>query len=76
MVRPASEEAANDNWDPDKRYDRMAERLRAIGMDRLLFGTDWPEWQPSAYMSDLEKALPLTDDEFQTIRSNQAPWIP
>lgn len=66
---------ADSHWYPQQRYERLTERLRTIGMERILFGTDWPDWMPADYKSDIEKKLPLTESELQTIFSNKAPWV-
>lgn len=56
-------------------YRHLVNRLRTIGMDRILFGTDWPEWQPWDYVADLKRDLPLKPDELHTILTNRAPWM-
>lgn len=70
----SANEESKSQWDPQQRYERLTERLKTIGMDRLLFGTDWPEWMPADYKSDLRDKLLLTESELQTIFSNRAPW--
>ena len=67
--------SGNADWWPDDRYARLAERLRALGLDHVLFATDWPEWSAASYASDLEKNLPLTPDQLWTLFSNRAPWL-
>lgn len=71
---PTADETKPD-WYPQQRYERLVMQLRKIGMDRILFGTDWPEWTPSAYKSDIQNELPLDEKELQTIFTNRAPWI-
>lgn len=63
------------DWYPGRRYQRLVYRMRSIGMDRVLFGTDWPDWEPRGYAKDLEKQLPLTDGELCTVLTNRAPWM-
>lgn len=77
VVKPASgkQNSTNSDWDPQKRYDRLVTNLRKIGMDRILFGTDWPDWSPDDYKADLKNQLPLTQEELNTILSNWAPWF-
>lgn len=57
------------------RYSRLVTRLRTIGMERILFGTDWPEWQPQDYVTDLMRNLPLKPDELKIILNNRVPWM-
>lgn len=52
-------------------YDRLADQLRAIGLERVLFGTDWPDWTPRAYLADLRQSIPLSEDEFAQIIANR-----
>jgi predicted TIM-barrel fold metal-dependent hydrolase len=63
------------SWYPQKSYERPAMQRRKIGMDRILFGTDWPEWTPRDYKADIIKKLPLTASELQQIFANRAPWF-
>lgn len=63
------------NWWPQKRYLRLAERLRALGLRHIVFGTDWPEWSPRSYLLDLEKNVPLTPRELRILLVNRAPWL-
>lgn len=62
-------------WYPEKRYERLATQLRKIGIGRILFGTDWPEWTPQDYKSDITDKLPLTNSELRQILGNRAPWF-
>jgi predicted TIM-barrel fold metal-dependent hydrolase len=66
--------AGKDRW-PEKRYARLVGRLRTLGREHILFGTDWPDWTPRSYAADLEKNLQLTADELHTLLSNRAPWL-
>ncbi|MDZ7716479.1 MAG: amidohydrolase family protein [Balneolaceae bacterium] len=63
------------DWYPQNRYVQVTEQLRKIGLDRILFGTDWPEWSPGKYKSDIIKKLKLTKKEQKFIFSNRAPWF-
>jgi predicted TIM-barrel fold metal-dependent hydrolase len=51
-------------------------RMRQIGMERFLWGTDGPT-NPSARQAwaAFRMRLPLTDDEFRTIATNVAPYL-
>lgn len=62
-------------WYPEERYHRLVKQIKTVGIDRILFGTDWPEWTPQNYASDIIENLPLTCDEHQKIFSNRAPWF-
>lgn len=53
----------------------LAERLRSAGVHRVLFGSDWPEWNPRDYSNDLLGSLMLTRNECSTILGNRAPWM-
>lgn len=52
----------------------LVKRIRAIGLDRILFGTDWPEWTVRNYALDIVELLPLDNGELSTILSNRARW--
>ena len=54
----------------------LTKRMRQIGMDRILFGCDAPipGNSPREFLERWHK-LPLTDDEFQRIESNTAPYL-
>jgi uncharacterized protein len=68
-------EPANQDWWPEKRYARLVSQLRKMGLEHVLFGTDWPDWTPRSYAADLEKNLPLTKNEFHMLFFNRAPWL-
>ncbi len=55
-----------------------AERMREIGMDRMLYGSDGPiaeSQTPRDGWARTLKVLPLTDHEFRTIANNVAPYF-
>lgn len=54
---------------------RLTEQLRILGLDRVLFGTDWPEWTAARYADDLRAALALTSEELAAVVENRAPWV-
>jgi predicted TIM-barrel fold metal-dependent hydrolase len=62
-------------WWPAKRYERLVERLRTLGLDRVLFGTDWPAVTPRAYAAEVATKVPLTERELRKILANRAPWV-
>ncbi len=57
---------------------KLAARIRQIGLDRVVFATDWPSWPPvedkrtGIYRNILlmERALPLTENERRRLFSN------
>jgi predicted TIM-barrel fold metal-dependent hydrolase len=54
---------------------RFAARVREVGLDRILFGSDMappPAWQP--WMT-FRMSVPLTAAEFQKIAANVAPYL-
>lgn len=61
---------------PDS-IERVAMRVRQLGLDRVLYGSDGGPnaiGAPKARLADYER-LPLTDAEFRTIAANVAPYI-
>lgn len=57
------------NWEPHA--DRIAQRLRALGMKRILYGSDMP---PSGAWKAFRK-LPLAPAEFRIVETNVAPYL-
>jgi predicted TIM-barrel fold metal-dependent hydrolase len=64
--------AGNDTQGP-----RIAERLRALGLARILYGSDGgdPTDPPAKEMLAIWRKLPLTPEEFRAIESNTAPYL-
>ena len=60
----------------EKSTAQLIRRMREIGMDRILFGSDapFPGNGPREYLERWHK-LPLTPEEFRTIESNIAPYL-
>jgi predicted TIM-barrel fold metal-dependent hydrolase len=59
----------------------MAQRMRQIGLDRILFASDaspGTSANPSAaqHWNETRRRLPLTDEELLVIARNLAPYIP
>jgi predicted TIM-barrel fold metal-dependent hydrolase len=54
----------------------LTKRMRQIGMDRILFGSDAPipGNRPREFLERWHK-LPLTEEEFQRIEANVAPYL-
>ena len=59
-----------------KRALRIVERMRQVGMQRMLFGPDAaaPSNVPRLTWA-ASRELPLTDAEFRTIETNVAPYL-
>jgi predicted TIM-barrel fold metal-dependent hydrolase len=51
----------------------LASDLRGLGLERVVFGTDYPAFNSVAYMGLLESELPLTRDELIRIAGNGTP---
>jgi predicted TIM-barrel fold metal-dependent hydrolase len=66
----ASEQAAA--LTPEDFTDLSAD-LRELGLERVVFGTDYPAFNSVAYMSTLEEGLPLTREELIGIAGNGLP---
>lgn len=50
--------------------------MRAIGIDRFRFGSDWPAvYDPKAYIARLVSQLPLSAAEWKTIFAKRAPYF-
>lgn len=62
-------------WWPTARYARLVEQMRGLGLHRVLFGSDWPEWTPAQYVAQVRETLPLTPGEVSQILANRAPWL-
>ncbi len=51
----------------------MAADLRALGIERVLFGSDYPVFDAKEYADLLRDRLPLSDAEFRLLMTNEAP---
>jgi predicted TIM-barrel fold metal-dependent hydrolase len=58
---------------PERRRTLLVERVRRIGVQRLLFGVDGAD-TPAKVWADLQQ-LPLEGTELRTIAGNLAPWM-
>jgi predicted TIM-barrel fold metal-dependent hydrolase len=58
---------------PDDVKQRLAGRIRQIGVQRMLFAVDGAE-PPLTVWANL-RSLPLTDAEFRAIATNRAPYL-
>ncbi len=85
IVLPPSAATAPPGSDDRQLYDeqkdftegpkRLAANLRRIGLNRILFATDWPVETPKEYIQVLRRNLPLTPAEIGRIFSNVAPYL-
>jgi len=53
----------------------FARRIRQVGLQRVLFGTDLGPPMPRQSWLIFRTTVPLTDDEFKTIAGNVAPYF-
>jgi predicted TIM-barrel fold metal-dependent hydrolase len=65
-------DAQRDFPDADK---RLADRIRTIGLDHVLFATDWPGMTPADTLEALRRSLPLRPAELDAVFANQAPFL-
>lgn len=57
----------------------VAKAIRAVGVERVLFGSDAPfggNPPPGEAWEIFRTKVPLTEDEFRTIATNVAPYVP
>jgi uncharacterized protein len=54
---------------------RLAERIRAIGTNRILFASDWPGMTPLEERDAIRALLPVTASQLRTIFANEAPYL-
>lgn len=52
---------------------KLAEDLRALGLERIVFGSDYPVFDPADYAGLLHERLPLSAAELGQIMGNRAP---
>ena len=55
--------------------ERLAEHVREIGLDRVLFATDWPGMTPADTAAAIRASLPLRPAEIETVFANTAPFF-
>lgn len=60
---------------PDTVCAGLGQRLREIGLDRLLFGSDWDEADPDDYLAALGQCLQFGDPELRVLVGNGAPYL-
>ena len=60
---------------PEAELKRFAERIRQVGLDRVLFGSDrGPPYAKQEWLT-FRWTVPLTDEEFRRIGANVAPYF-
>lgn len=55
--------------------DALASDLRRLGLHRVLFGSDYPVFDPAEFAQSLRERLPITDAEFAELLANRAPAL-
>ena len=62
---------------PPEAAERLAKRIRHVGVERILFGSDAATGGnlPPREAWAAFRQLPLTDEEFRTIAANVAPYL-
>jgi predicted TIM-barrel fold metal-dependent hydrolase len=55
---------------------QVAEAIRILGVDRVLFGSDYPARSVAEAATNLRDELGLDPDEIRAIFSNRAPYLP
>jgi predicted TIM-barrel fold metal-dependent hydrolase len=58
-----------------KASETIANRIRQLGLSRVVFGSDMPPNPPAAALWATFRQLPLTDDELNIIAANVAPYL-
>ena len=56
--------------------DRLVTRIRQLGPERVVYGTDWDAVPLPGYVASVQLVLPLTRSELDTILANQAAYLP
>jgi hypothetical protein len=61
---------------PDEALAPLPARTRQIGMDHILFASDWDAMEtPKEYIQTLKSRLDLTEAEWEVLLANQAPYL-
>jgi predicted TIM-barrel fold metal-dependent hydrolase len=53
----------------------FAQRIRQVGLQRVLYGTDMGPPQPRESWATFRTTVPLTEEELRTIAANVAPYL-
>lgn len=62
----------------DSNREEIVERMRQIGIARLLYGSDGVQWSgvsPRQHWEEFSRCMPVTDGELKTIASSEAPYL-
>jgi uncharacterized protein len=54
---------------------KFAQRIRQVGLQRVLYGTDMGPPQPRESWATFRTTVPLTEEEIRTIAGNVAPYL-
>ncbi len=54
---------------------RLARRIRQVGLDRVLFATDWPVVAPAGYQALIREQLDLSTEELRRLFAGAAPYL-
>jgi predicted TIM-barrel fold metal-dependent hydrolase len=54
---------------------KFAERIRQVGLQRVLYGTDMAPPTARQSWATFRTTVPLTEDEIRTIAGNVAPYL-
>lgn len=69
-------EESYDAQPPDRvRLERLAEDLRAVGLERVLFGSDHPVFDAQDYAHVLKERMALSAEEVERVLANRAPVL-
>lgn len=53
----------------------VADALREVGPDRVVYGTDWDAVPLPLYLDEIREALPMTDEEIRDLLDDPAPYL-
>lgn len=71
---PLQPGSKDENDDFDKLNQKLAEQVRDLGAEKVLWGTDWIAGPQSVYLSKLQ-SVALPDSLWKQIRKNRAPYV-
>lgn len=54
----------------EEQHKKIADYIRAWGIENVVFGSDWPYSSPASYISNIKRLLPLSEEEIEKILSN------
>jgi predicted TIM-barrel fold metal-dependent hydrolase len=54
----------------EEQHKRIADYIRAWGIENIVFGSDWPYSSPASYINNIKRLLPLSEAEIEKILSN------